>query len=120
VLVDWSQNDEHKTTINVYSLRAKQEPRVSTPITWPEVRAALKAKSGETLEFGPKDVLARLKKHGDLWEPVRTQKQKLPKLGAGGAAKKPASKQTAAKKPASKQTAAKKSPKATRSTARAK
>lgn len=82
VLVDWSQNDEHKTTINVYSLRAKDQPRVSTPVTWNEIQSALKAKSAEKLEFSPADVVARVKKLGDLWERARTLKQKLPKLEA--------------------------------------
>ena len=82
VLVDWSQNDEHKTTINAYSLRAKDRPTVSTPVTWDEIERALKTKDGSKLDFDTKDVLARLAKLGDLWAPVLTTKQKLPKLQA--------------------------------------
>ena len=55
IFVDWSQNDEHKTTINVYSLRAKEQPTVSTPVTWDEVAATHKKKKGESsrLYVGP-------------------------------------------------------------------
>ena len=79
VFVDWSQNDEHKTTICVYSLRAKDEPTVSTPVTWNEVETGLKKKKAELLKFRSDQTLARVKKQGDLFEPVETLKQKLPK-----------------------------------------
>src|SRR5450755_4304641 len=80
VLVDWSQNDQHKTTISVYSLRAREHPTVSTPVTWEEVEQALKKKDVKRLVFEAKDVLARVEKMGDLFEPVQTMKQKLPQL----------------------------------------
>ena len=80
VFVDWSQNDEHKTTISVYSLRARERPTVSTPVRWEEVEQALKKKDAGRLVFESKDVLARVEKMGDLFEPVLTLKQKLPKL----------------------------------------
>jgi bifunctional non-homologous end joining protein LigD len=80
VLVDWSQNDDHKTTINAYSLRAKSHPTVSTPVTWEEVSAALKKKNAKLLVFETKNVLKRVAKHGDLFAPVLTLKQKLPAL----------------------------------------
>jgi len=80
VLVDWSQNDEHKTTVSVYSLRARERPTVSTPVTWEEVELALKKKDASLLVFEAKQVLDRVDKMGDLFEPVRTLKQKLPKL----------------------------------------
>ena len=80
VLVDWSQNDAHKTTISVYSLRAREHPTVSTPVTWDEVEQALKKKDAERLVFEAKDVLARVEKLGDLFEPVQKLKQKLPQL----------------------------------------
>jgi len=80
VLVDWSQNDQHKTTISVYSLRAREHPTVSTPITWEEVEQALKKKDAARLVFEAKDVLARVEKMGDLFEPVQKLKQKLPQL----------------------------------------
>jgi bifunctional non-homologous end joining protein LigD len=80
VFVDWSQNDQHKTTISVYSLRAREHPTVSTPVTWEEVEQALKKKDAGQLVFEAKDVLARVEKMGDLFEPVQTLKQKLPQL----------------------------------------
>jgi bifunctional non-homologous end joining protein LigD len=80
VLVDWSQNDQHKTTIAVYSLRAREYPTVSTPVTWDEVEQALKKKDAAQLVFEAKDVLARVEKLGDLFEPVLKLKQKLPQL----------------------------------------
>ena len=78
VFVDWSQNDEHKTTICVYSLRAKQEPTVSTPVTWDEVANCLKKKKADLLKFRSDKTLARVEKMGDLFEPVEKLKQKLP------------------------------------------
>ena len=79
VLVDWSQNDEHKTTVNVYSLRAKDYPTVSTPVTWQEVEACLKKKDPDLLRFTSDQVLKRVEQFGDLFEPIETLKQKLPK-----------------------------------------
>ncbi|HEY2626623.1 MAG TPA: non-homologous end-joining DNA ligase [Candidatus Udaeobacter sp.] len=79
VFVDWSQNDEHKTTICVYSLRAKEEPTVATPVTWDEVQNCLKKKEAGLLKFRSDKVLARVEKLGDLFEPVEKLKQKLPK-----------------------------------------
>src|SRR5580704_14577105 len=92
VFVDWSQNDEHKTTISVYSLRAREHPTVSTPVTWDEVEQALKKKDAARLVFEAKDVLARVEKMGDLFEPVLALKQTLPdlkKLAAAAVAEKP-------------------------------
>lgn len=80
VLVDWSQNDEHKTTINVYSLRAKERPTVSTPLTWDEVEALVDSGDPESAVFDSDDVLERVEEHGDLFDQVVTLKQKLPKL----------------------------------------
>lgn len=80
VFVDWSQNDEHKTTISVYSLRAREQPTVSTPVTWEEVEQALKKKDAARLVFEAKDVLVRVEKMGDLFGPVLRLKQKLPQL----------------------------------------
>ena len=80
VLVDWSQNDEHKTTISVYALRAREHPTVSTPVTWQEVEQALKKNDASKLVFEAKDVLARVEKMGDLFEPVHKLKQKLLQL----------------------------------------
>jgi bifunctional non-homologous end joining protein LigD len=80
VLVDWSQNDQHKTTVCVYSLRAKSQPTASTPITWDEVEKAVKKKDPELLSFTADEVTKRVAKHGDLFESVLKQKQKLPTL----------------------------------------
>ena len=79
VFIDWSQNDEHKTTVCPYSLRARAHPTVSTPVTWDEVEAALAAGDAAMLRFEAPDVVRRVAKHGDLFEPVLTMKQKLPK-----------------------------------------
>ena len=57
VFVDWSQNDDHKTTVNVYSLRAKKRPTVSTPVAWSEVSETLKRKDAKVLTFEYADVL---------------------------------------------------------------
>ena len=77
VLIDWSQNDAHKTTICVYSLRARAHPAVSTPLSWDEVRSALK---GKPLAFEARDVLKRVAKQGDLFAPVLAGAQQLPSL----------------------------------------
>jgi bifunctional non-homologous end joining protein LigD len=78
VLVDWSQNDQHKTTVAVYSLRARERPTVSTPITWDEVEAVRSSGDPDDLVFTSDDVLARVEEHGDLFAPVATQRQQLP------------------------------------------
>ena len=79
VFVDWSQNDEHKTTVCVYSLRAKEEPTVSTPVTWDEVENCLRRKKTGLLKFRSDQTVARVNKSGDLFAPVEKLKQKLPK-----------------------------------------
>jgi bifunctional non-homologous end joining protein LigD len=79
VFVDWSQNDEHKTTICVYSLRAKAEPTVSTPVTWDEVAICLKKKKADLLKFRSDKTLTRVEKMGDLFVSVEKLKQKLSK-----------------------------------------
>jgi bifunctional non-homologous end joining protein LigD len=80
VFIDWSQNDEHKTTVSVYSLRAREAPTVSTPVHWEEVEAALDARDSDRLRFEAPDVIERVEKDGDLFAPVDKLKQKLPKL----------------------------------------
>ena len=81
VFVDWSQNDQHKTTICVYSLRAKERPTVSTPVTWEEVEGCLKRQDASLLVFASQQVLERVARHGDLFEPVLELKQKLLEIG---------------------------------------
>jgi bifunctional non-homologous end joining protein LigD len=78
VLVDWSQNDEHKTTICVYSLRARERPTVSTPVTWEEVDACAESGDGGLLVFDSEQVLGRVEEHGDLFAPVLSLVQALP------------------------------------------
>jgi bifunctional non-homologous end joining protein LigD len=85
VLVDWSQNDEHKTTVSIYSLRARERPTVSTPVSWEEVENTLKKKDADKLVFEAKQTVARVEKLGDLFAPVLTVKQKLPDLKKVGA-----------------------------------
>ena len=78
VFVDWSQNDRHKTTVCVYSLRAKEMPTVSTPVEWDELAGALKKKAAARLSFASDAVLRRVEELGDLFEPVLKLKQKIP------------------------------------------
>jgi len=77
VLIDWSQNARHKTTVGVYSLRAREAPTASTPITWDEVEKA----DADALRFEAADVLHRVEEHGDLFQPVLELQQELPALG---------------------------------------
>jgi bifunctional non-homologous end joining protein LigD len=86
VFVDWSQNDEHKTTVSVYSLRAREHPTVSTPVTWDEVERALKKKDASLLVFEAPQVVQRFEKMGDLHAPVLKLKQRLPDLRGVAAA----------------------------------
>jgi bifunctional non-homologous end joining protein LigD len=74
VLIDWSQNDEHKTTVGVYSLRARERPTVSTPLAWEELEQP------DALVFEAADVLERVERHGDLFAPVAELQQELPDL----------------------------------------
>ena len=76
VLIDWSQNDEHKTTVGVYSLRARERPTVSTPLAWSELEEG----DPTELVFEAGDVLERVEEHGDLFAPVVEQVQRLPDL----------------------------------------
>ena len=80
VFVDWSQNDEHKTTVCVYSLRAKAHPMVSTPLAWDEVEEALAADEPGLLAFDWEAALARTEEHGDLFSEVLDREQTLPAL----------------------------------------
>jgi bifunctional non-homologous end joining protein LigD len=80
VLIDWYQNNERKTTIAVYSLRARERPTVSTPVSWDEVEQAVESGDAASLVFEAGDVLERLDHHGDLFAPVLELKQELPEL----------------------------------------
>ncbi len=83
ILVDWSQNDEHKTTVNVYSLRARERPTVSTPVAWSEVERTLERGDPSLLVFDQADVVRRVDEHGDLFAPVLSLRQELPRLDGG-------------------------------------
>ncbi|MBP2646029.1 MAG: primase-like protein [Firmicutes bacterium] len=82
VFIDWSQNNMHKTTVCVYSLRAKDQPQASTPLGWDEVITSRKKGTAEALGFNADQVLQRLKKYGDLFKPVLDLRQKLPEFGS--------------------------------------
>jgi bifunctional non-homologous end joining protein LigD len=75
VFIDWSQNSRHKTTVAVYSLRARARPTVSTPVTWDEVGDCA---DGRDLSFTAPEVLVRVAAHGDLFAATRTEVQQLP------------------------------------------
>jgi bifunctional non-homologous end joining protein LigD len=80
VFIDWSQNTDFKTTVSVYSLRAKiHKPHVSAPVEWGELDHALKKENSELLFFSPDEALARVKQKGDLFQSVLTKVQKLPR-----------------------------------------
>ncbi|MBV9354933.1 MAG: DNA ligase D, partial [Chloroflexi bacterium] len=80
VLVDWSQNDEHKTTATVYSLRARERPTVSTPVSWEEVATCREQRDEGLLTFEAHELLERAERHGDLFAPALAVKQRLPAL----------------------------------------
>src|SRR5215210_2380835 len=83
VLVDWSQNDRHKSTVAAYSLRAKLDrPTVSIPVTWSELEQALDRGDASELLISPEQALERVSEHGDLFAPVLTCVQQLPTTGS--------------------------------------
>ncbi len=82
VLIDWSQNDPHKTTVSVYSLRATEHPTVSTPVDWTEVAACRDARDPALLSFDARQVPARVEERGDLFAQVGSLRQQLPALGS--------------------------------------
>jgi bifunctional non-homologous end joining protein LigD len=80
VLIDWSQNDRHKTTACVYTIRARERPTASTPLEWEEVEAAAESGDADALVFTVEDLLARIAAKGDLYAPLLSQKQELPEV----------------------------------------
>jgi bifunctional non-homologous end joining protein LigD len=79
VFIDWSQNSDFKTTVAVYSLRAKQdEPFVSMPVEWDELEKAIKQGDRDRLYFGPAAALRRIGRVGDLFAPALKLRQRLP------------------------------------------
>lgn len=82
VLIDWSQNTTSKTTVAAYSLRARERPSVSLPLTWDEVASISRSRGKQPIDLSPGAALKRIEKHGDLFEPVLTMRQTLPPLAA--------------------------------------
>ena len=80
VFIDWYQNNERKTTISVYSLRARERPTASTPVAWDEIERAVDKGDADALSFEAGEVLERVEKHGDLFAPVLELEQELPEL----------------------------------------
>jgi bifunctional non-homologous end joining protein LigD len=80
VLIDWMQNHRTKTTVCAYSLRGRDRPTVSTPVTWEEVDQALRDGRDDDLRFELGALGDRIRDHGDLFEPVVTNRQQLPDL----------------------------------------
>jgi len=80
VFIDWSQNDRHKTTVGVYSLRARERPTVSAPLQWEEVEEVAGGGGPDALVFEAPEMLERLQDVGDLFEPVLSVGQELPVL----------------------------------------
>ena len=78
VLIDWSQNDPHKTTVCAYSVRARPDPTVSTPVTWDEVEDVVRSRDPDDLAFTSGEVLDRVAEHGDRFAPVLELRQELP------------------------------------------
>ncbi len=81
VLIDWLQNESFKTTVSVYSLRARERPTVSTPLSWAEVEALADGGDPESVQMSPARVLARIAEHGDLFAEANSLHQPLPRLG---------------------------------------
>ncbi|MGI8713017.1 MAG: DNA ligase D [Solirubrobacteraceae bacterium] len=80
VLVDWSQNDDHKTTVCVYSVRARERPTVSAPVSWDEIQNCRDAQNAEMLSFETDDVLARVARDGDPFAMLLSTRQELPRV----------------------------------------
>lgn len=85
VFIDWSQNADYKTTVAVYSMRAKRTtPFVSMPVRWQELDRAVESRSGHDLYFHPDAALRRLQDLGDLFRPVLDLNQSLPQAFMAG------------------------------------
>jgi len=79
VLVDWSQNDDHKTTVTVYSVRAREQPTVSAPVSWEEIQACHDARDPQLISFTTDQVLARVAAGGDPFAMLLSTRQQLPR-----------------------------------------
>ena len=94
ILIDWSQNDPHKTTVCVYSLRASENPEVSTPLDWEQVREALQGRAEPSLSLGPAAIVDLLSGEGDLFAPALELIQRLPDFDGPASPERPPSPQT--------------------------
>ncbi|HEV7885308.1 MAG TPA: non-homologous end-joining DNA ligase [Solirubrobacteraceae bacterium] len=83
VLIDWSQNTEHKSMVCAYSVRAKERPTISTPVTWDEVQDAVAAREPSLLVFEMRDVVQRVAERGDVFARVLTLQQRLDQIPSG-------------------------------------
>jgi bifunctional non-homologous end joining protein LigD len=81
VLIDWSQNNRVKTTVCAYSIRARDQPTVSTPVSWREVTSCARAGDPDRLRFTTAQVLSRIRRRGDLFADAAALSQSLPALG---------------------------------------
>ena len=84
MLIDWSQNDQVKTTVCVYSLRARERPTVSTPVSWREVIGCERSESPGDLRFTSDEVLERIARRGDLFAEAAESSSRLPASRAEG------------------------------------
>jgi bifunctional non-homologous end joining protein LigD len=80
ILVDWSQNDEHKTTVCVYSVRARERATVSAPVSWEEVSRCHDTGDATILSFETEEVLARVAREGDRFAMLLSTRQELPRV----------------------------------------
>jgi bifunctional non-homologous end joining protein LigD len=80
VYIDWAQNTLHKTTVCAYSMRAREEPGVSTPVSFDELAEAVSRRRAGRMRFGPRQVLDRVREHGDLFAEALKIRQKLPRI----------------------------------------
>ncbi|MBE0537529.1 MAG: non-homologous end-joining DNA ligase [Phycisphaerae bacterium] len=80
VFIDWSQNSRHKTTVNVYSLRAQPKPTVSMPVTWQQIEKAYKKKDVSPLIYSPEQAVRQVEEKGDIFSQVLTLMQHLPSV----------------------------------------
>jgi bifunctional non-homologous end joining protein LigD len=80
VLIDWAQNDRHKSTVAAYSLRAKLErPTVAMPLAWSDVERAVRARCADELLISPVEALERVAVEGDIFAPLLSLEQRLPR-----------------------------------------
>lgn len=77
VLIDWSQNSEHKTTVAVYSMRARENPSVSMPVNWKTVEQALDEGDRSLLQFSAQQALEVVASGKDRFSPVLETRQQL-------------------------------------------